>query len=149
MGVPASGIAARLPTVKNPEHRQTVDSLPSGITEINDTYNSNPDGSAVALATLQQLGARKRRVVVTPGMVELGAEQFAANETFARQAALVATDIVIVGRTNRRALLCGAANGRANVMTCANLREAVSWVNSHLTSGDVVLYENDLPDHYP
>jgi UDP-N-acetylmuramoyl-tripeptide--D-alanyl-D-alanine ligase len=149
MGVPASGIASRLPTVKNPDHRRKVDSLPGGITEINDTYNSNPDGSAAALATLQQLGALKRRVVVTPGMVELGAEQFGANEAFAHQAALVATDIVIVGRTNRRALLRGATNGQAHVMTCANLREAVSWVNSHLTSGDVVLYENDLPDHYP
>jgi UDP-N-acetylmuramoyl-tripeptide--D-alanyl-D-alanine ligase len=135
--------------VANPEHRQTVLPSPSGIIIIDDTYNSNPDGSAAALATLQQLGARQRRVVVTPGMVELGAEQSAANETFGREAARVATDVVIVGQTNRRALLRGVANGKAHVIKCADRNEAVSWVNSHLASGDVVLYENDLPDHYP
>lgn len=149
MDVSASDIASRLPTVANPEHRQTVLPSPGGITIIDDTYNSNPDGSAAALATLQQLGTRQRKVVVTPGMVELGTEQFAANETFAREAARVATDVVIVGQTNRRALLRGAANGQAHVIKCADRNEAVSWVNSHLASGDVVLYENDLPDHYP
>jgi UDP-N-acetylmuramoyl-tripeptide--D-alanyl-D-alanine ligase len=149
MGVSISEIASRLPTLANPKHRQTVDSSSSGITIIDDTYNANPDGSAAALATLQQLGARQRRAVVTPGMVELGAEQFTANKTFGRRAAQIATDVIIVGRTNRRALLRGAANGPAHIVTCANRDEAVSWVNNHLTSGDVVLYENDLPDHYP
>jgi UDP-N-acetylmuramoyl-tripeptide--D-alanyl-D-alanine ligase len=149
MGISIAEIASILPKLKNPAHRQDVLSAPSGITMIDDTYNSNPEGSAGALAILQQSGGRQRKVVVTPGMVELGAEQFAANETFARRAAQVATDVIIVGRTNRRALLRGVANGPAHVIECATRKKAVSWVSSHLTSGDAVLYENDLPDHYP
>ena len=149
MGITTSEIASHISTLANPGHRQQIESTPSGIIVIDDTYNSNPDGSAGALATLQQLGARHRRVVVTPGMVELGAEQSTANETFARQAASIATDIVIVGLTNRRALMNGAAGGQARIVRCANRDEAVSWVNGNLMPGDAVLYENDLPDHYP
>jgi hypothetical protein len=43
----------------------------------------------------------------------------------------------------------GALGGQAGIVTCANRGEAVSWVKDNLASGDVVLYENDLPDHYP
>ena len=149
MDVSTADIAALLPTLENPKNRQGIETAPNGVIFIDDTYNSNPAGSTGALATLQKLGARQRRVVVTPGMVELGAEQFTANETFARQAANVATDIVIVGLTNRRALMSGATGGQARIVGCASRGEAVSWVRDNLTSGDVVLYENDLPDHYP
>ena len=64
----------------------------------------------------------------------------------------VATDLVIVGRTNRRALEAGARaadSARAEVTLVEDRRGAVDWVRTHLASGDAVLYENDLPDHYP
>ncbi len=57
--------------------------------------------------------------------------------------------MVLVGRTNRRALQRGAAAGTASVIVVETRQEAVEWVRSHLSTGDVVLYENDLPDHYP
>jgi UDP-N-acetylmuramoyl-tripeptide--D-alanyl-D-alanine ligase len=59
----------------------------------------------------------------------------------------VATDLVVVGRTNRRALLRGGA--ALAPITVNNRHEAVQWVRTHLGIGDAVLYENDLPDHYP
>jgi UDP-N-acetylmuramoyl-tripeptide--D-alanyl-D-alanine ligase len=90
-----------------------------------------------------------RRVVVTPGMVELGPRQAAANREFAAAAARVADDLVIVGATNRRALLAGAADGGAAVTTVDDREAAVAWVRGRLGAGDAVLYENDLPDHYP
>jgi len=90
-----------------------------------------------------------RRVVVTPGMVELGPVQRAENEAFGVEAARVATDLVIVGRTNRRALLEGAGRGGVATVVVEHREEAVAWVRSHLGEGDAVLYENDLPDHYP
>jgi UDP-N-acetylmuramoyl-tripeptide--D-alanyl-D-alanine ligase len=149
MDIPGSEIAARIATLPRPEHRQTILPARDGITVIDDTYNSNPDGSAGALTTLASMAAGHRRVVVTPGMVELGGEQASANEAFARRAATVATDIVVVGRTNRRALLRGAAAGSASVLTCTSRPEAVAWVRGNVGEGDAVLYENDLPDHYP
>jgi UDP-N-acetylmuramoyl-tripeptide--D-alanyl-D-alanine ligase len=147
--IPESEITARLGTLPKPEHRQAIGEAGSGIRIIDDTYNSNPAGSAGALATLASLGTGRRKVVVTPGMVELGREQPGANEEFARQAASVATDILVVGRTNRRALLRGATDGPARVRLYPTRQDAVTWVRRHLDPGDVVLYENDLPDHYP
>ncbi len=132
-----------------PAHRQTVAESELGFTIIDDTYNSNPAGAAAGLRLLSELGEAGRRVLVTPGMVELGPEQAAENEKMARDAAGAATDILIVGWTNRRALLAGASGGAASVMVVDSRPEAVAWVRSNLARGDAVLYENDLPDHYP
>lgn len=98
---------------------------------------------------LGELGSGARRVLVTPGMVELGAAQAKANTEMAAHAAEIATDILIVGCTNRRALLRGTAGGAASVIVVDSRSQAVEWVRTHLGLGDVVLYENDLPDHYP
>jgi UDP-N-acetylmuramoyl-tripeptide--D-alanyl-D-alanine ligase len=147
--IPDSSIASDLASLPQAEHRQTVHATTNGPVIIDDTYNSNPAGSSKALSTLLSLGADGRRVVVTPGMVELGREQEAANEAFGRRAAAFATDVVIVGRTNRRALLRGARNGSATIVLRESRTEAVAWVREQTAPGDVVLYENDLPDHYP
>jgi UDP-N-acetylmuramoyl-tripeptide--D-alanyl-D-alanine ligase len=94
--------------------------------------------------------ASQRLVVVTPGMVELGRRQAEENRTFGAAAALAATDLVVVGRTNRRALVAGSSVPEAaRLHLVADREEAVAWVRATLAPGDAVLYENDLPDHYP
>jgi UDP-N-acetylmuramoyl-tripeptide--D-alanyl-D-alanine ligase len=83
-------------------------------------------------------------------MVELGPRQHAENAAFARAAAIRATDLVVVGHTNRKALLDGATGGPAAVRTVDSRQQAVAWVREQqLGPGDAVLYENDRPDHYP
>ena len=86
---------------------------------------------------------------MTPGMVELGTLQRAENREFAVAADDHATDLVIVGLTNRKPLLAGAAHRDIRVHLVPTRDQAVAWVRATLTEGDVVLYENDLPDHYP
>lgn len=149
MDISAASIVARLATLPATEHRQAILRAADDVILIDDTFNSNPEGAAHALSTLASVAAAQRRVVVTPGMVELGREQFSANERFASLASTVATDMLIVGRTNRRALVQGATAGTAKIQLCADRAQAVAWVRRHLMSGDAVLYENDLPDHYP
>ena len=129
--------------------RGVVHRLPENVLLVDDTYNSNPDGVASALDTLARVGGNGRRAVVTPGMVELGPRQQSENVAFARRAATEVDDLVIVGGTNRGALLDGSSNGSASVTVVGSREEAVVWVRENLVSGDVVLYENDLPDHYP
>ena len=142
-------IAARLQGLPETEHRLTVRESGSGVRIIDDTYNSNPAGANAALDRLADLAEGGRTSVVTPGMVELGRKQAAENEAFARRAAGEADDLIIVGATNRRSLLRGSANGSASVTVVATRDEAVAWVRQNLAPGDTVLYENDLPDHYP
>ncbi|MFZ0493168.1 MAG: UDP-N-acetylmuramoyl-tripeptide--D-alanyl-D-alanine ligase [Acidimicrobiia bacterium] len=139
---------ADLSSLARPPHRLQMVTTDAGVVVIDDTYNSNPAGARAALAALARRGSG-RRVVVTPGMIELGPRQYEENSTFAAKVAEIATDLVIVGRTNRRALLEGAARGLVSVNVMASRDEAVEWVRSMLGAGDVVVYENDLPDHYP
>ena len=131
------------------EHRQTVQYGEGGFSVIDDTFNSNPAGARRGLEVLSMVGAAGRKAVVTPGMVELGRRQHEENADFAAAAADVAEHLVIVGATNREALLRGSENGSATVTVVNSREEAVSWIRDHLGPGDAVLYENDLPDHYP
>ena len=150
LGVPAARIMERAERLAPAEHRQSIITSEKGFSIIDDTFNSNPAGAAKALEVLSRQGAAgARRVVVTPGMVEMGPRQRRENVRFAAAAAEVADCLVIVGRTNRRALLEGAARGDASVITVRSREEAVVWVRTNLGPGDAVLYENDLPDHYP
>jgi UDP-N-acetylmuramoyl-tripeptide--D-alanyl-D-alanine ligase len=85
-------------------------------------------------------------------MVELGDRQDSENRRFGEAIARVATDVLVVGRTNRRALMAGLAavsESTTGVHLVVNRDEAVGWVRANLCRPDVVLYENDLPDHYP
>jgi UDP-N-acetylmuramoyl-tripeptide--D-alanyl-D-alanine ligase len=149
LGVPAHEIARRLDDLPVAPHRRQVATSERGIAIIDDTYNSNPEGAAAALARLLAVPGSGRKAVVTPGMVELGDRQEEENRRFAHLAVSQATDLVVVGRTNRSALLRGAESGKAAVTVVTSRAEAVNWVRSHLRPGDAVLYENDLPDHYP
>ena len=154
LGVPAAELLERLSGLPEPPSRLVVSEGASGVRVLDDTFNSNPAGTRLALERLARLGGPgARRVVVTPGMVELGALQDAENAAFGAAAAEVASEVVVVGRTNRRALLEGLARaGRrpgAGVVVVETREEAVAWVRATLRAGDAVLYENDLPDHFP
>ncbi len=149
LGVSDEDIAQRLPTLPVPSNRREMSVSASGVTVIDDTYNSNPAGAAAALEMLANADVN-RRVVVTPGMVEMGSAQAKQNAEFARAAAEgVANDFVIVGLTNKAALIDGAHSGTAVVRTMKDREAAVQWVRANLKPGDGVLYENDLPDHFP
>ncbi len=159
--VEPGAIASRLRDLPGVDHRLQAGRAASGATILDDTYNSNPAGASAALAVLA--GARgqgdqgepagpQRLVVVTPGMVELGRRQFEENRRFGAAVAAVATDLLIVGRTNRRALAAGVASvadSATSVQLLGDRHRAVEWVKEHVKDGDTVLYENDLPDHYP
>ncbi len=170
LGIPLATLAPAIARLPDVDHRLSTTRSTQGVVILDDTYNSNPAGSRRALAALAALAppvpspagsrggvtgspagvvTRGRRVVVTPGMVELGPVQRAENEAFGAEVARVATDLIVVGRTNRRALLEGAGRGGVATVVVEHREDAVAWVRSHLHEGDAVLYENDLPDHYP
>ncbi|MDQ6910277.1 MAG: Mur ligase family protein [Actinomycetota bacterium] len=150
IGVPADAIGARLDRLCAPAHRAQVTDAGSGVTIIDDTYNSNPDGAAAALRLLSTLADEAiRKVVVTPGMIELGSRQRSENTSFGAAAGHVASHVVIVGHTNKAALLAGARDTDAEVVVVPDRAAAAQLVRSLVASGGLVLYENDLPDHHP
>jgi UDP-N-acetylmuramoyl-tripeptide--D-alanyl-D-alanine ligase len=149
LGVDVESLVERSATLPTTDHRQTVTVSESGFSIVDDTFNSNPAGAKRALELLQNVGRAGKLAVVTPGMVELGPVQAKENKAFASAAGGVVDYFIIVGRTNREALVQGSANGRASVTVVDDREEAVAWIRGTLGPGDAVLYENDLPDHYP
>ncbi|MCU1586950.1 MAG: hypothetical protein JWN31_443 [Frankiales bacterium] len=140
---------ADLPTVA---HRLEPIRTPDGSWVLDDTYNSNPAGAAEAVRRAAALAARSggRFHVVTPGMVELGALQDQRNEELgAAIAEAGAATVVVVGQTNGAALARGAATGSTEIVRVDTRERGVALVEQRAVPGDVVLFENDLPDHYP
>ena len=153
LGVTDAEIADRLATLPPTENRRVVgQSADRGFTTIDDTFNANPAGARAAIELLATTAATTggRQVIVTPGMVELGARQADENRALGEAAGRQCDHVIVVGHTNRRALVDGVrAAGRAELHLVETRPEAVDWVRAHLHEGDVVLYENDLPDNYP
>jgi UDP-N-acetylmuramoyl-tripeptide--D-alanyl-D-alanine ligase len=150
LGVPPATVAARLESLPGAPHRRSIGKAASGATIIDDTFNSNPTGAMAALKLLAGSGEDGgKKVVVTPGMVELGPLQDRENANFGAEAGSVADELFVVGRTNSKALSSGARAAGRVPRRVRHRRDAVAWVVANLGPADAVLYENDLPDHYP
>ena len=146
LGLADLDVVSRVSLVRPVASRANVATAPSGVRVIDDTFNANPASAAAALALLLEQPVSGRRVVVTPGLIELGDEQYGENARWARRAKERGVELLAVGRTNARALREGYGAGLHRVDT---RDEAVAWVRRSLGESDAVLYLNDLPDHYP
>ncbi|MFQ5347603.1 MAG: Mur ligase family protein [Rhodothalassiaceae bacterium] len=151
LGLPPDMIRAAL--AKTPQIRHRLEVIRRGdITVIDDAYNANPEGFAAALALLDSLvGAGGRRILVTPGMVELGARHEQEHARLGRLAAQHA-DIALVVGPERIASFVDAFEAAmppgASLEGFVDQAAAEAWVNTHASAGDVVLFENNLPDLY-
>jgi UDP-N-acetylmuramoyl-tripeptide--D-alanyl-D-alanine ligase len=149
LGVHPDVLLAVIRNLKPVENRLAVNRV-GDIAWINDAYNSNPAGFSAALDVLAGLDA-KRRILITPGMVELGDQQAERNREVAEKAAKIADLVFLVGETNREALAAGLAAGGAKneaVRWYATRDEAFAALGKEQAPGDAILIENDLPDLY-
>jgi UDP-N-acetylmuramoyl-tripeptide--D-alanyl-D-alanine ligase len=143
-------IASAIGRLQPVPHRLEVHTGADSVTIIDDAYNSNPVGAAGALAALAEFKTG-RKILVTPGMVELGAEQDARNEEFGAAAARVCDYIILVGRNQTAAIRRGVfATGFSadRAISVKNLTDGLEAMRGIVRAGDVVLFENDLPDLY-
>ena len=151
MGV---GIEARRRAVKQieqVEHRLSM-RRQGGITILDDAYNSNPTGAKMALEVLADFVTEGARYVVTPGFVEMGAKQYHNNKMFGGDiASSMADRVYIVNEVNREAIYRGlleAGYPEDRITLVSSFSEAMADLQPRLKAGDVVLYENDLPDSF-
>jgi UDP-N-acetylmuramoyl-tripeptide--D-alanyl-D-alanine ligase len=149
-GASPADVADSVERLRPVEHRLQLIEGTGGVVVIDDAFNSNPEGARVAIEVLGAMPAR-RRVIVTPGIIELGNMQFEANRRFGSQAAAVADVLIVVADLNREAICAGAVDaGSASpveVVTVPTLAEAQRRLERLLGPEDAVLFENDLPDH--
>jgi len=150
LDVPEEKIRYAVEKISQVEHRLNMKRTPAGITIIDDAYNSNPTGSAMALDVLASMNTGKR-IIITPGMIELGDEQYNLNREFGEKIATSVDVAIIVGDYNHDAIVEGinsAENRRITLLTAATFSEAQQKLMEIAVAGDTVLYENDLPDTF-
>ncbi len=120
------------------------------ITVIDDAFNSNPVGSRNAVEILGQFDSG-RRIIVTPGMVELGERHEEENRTFGTHIARNVDLAILVGERQTAPIQQGLRDAdfpESQMKVVPSLNAAREFLRSYVRPGDVVLYENDLPDQY-
>jgi UDP-N-acetylmuramoyl-tripeptide--D-alanyl-D-alanine ligase len=149
-GMPLRDVALRARRLQPAESRLAEVITREGITIINDGYSANPVGVVSALKTLGLRDSGKR-LVVTPGMVELGELHETENHKLGQLMAEYATDVILVGSAQTmpvRAGLESAGFPADRLQVVEELRDAMTWYQANLKGGDTVMFLNDLPDTY-
>ncbi len=118
---------------------------------IDDAFNSNPVGAKNAVEILSEFESGKR-IIITPGMVELGEREHEENKEFGKAIGRANLDsVILVGEERAKPILEGIheeAESTEHVRVVQSLFEANDIVKEIASAGDVILYENDLPDVY-
>ncbi len=150
LGVSATDIKYAVASLKPAEHRLEMKSFTNGSLLIDDAYNSNPEGCLEAVRVLGSFDGMKK-VVVTPGLVELGEKEYECNYALGEEAAKNCDVIILVGK-NRSKPMADAVNkskfNKENLHIVASFSEAMEIYSKIADNNTVVLFENDLPDNY-
>jgi UDP-N-acetylmuramoyl-tripeptide--D-alanyl-D-alanine ligase len=149
IGLTPKEIAQGINRIQSIGHRLELMPNNKNIVIIDDSYNSNPDGVNAAMEVLDTFKGRK--IVLTPGLVELGKIENLANFEMGKTLAQHADKVIIVGVHNAVMLINGLVEGgmdRENIIFARTLKKGNEILNELMQEGDVVLFENDLPDNY-
>ena len=135
--------------VKTIEHRLELKKV-SNFHMIDDAYNSNPEGAKRALEVLSMMDGLK--VVVTPGMIELGDREDELNKEFGKQISKVADYVVLIGEVKTKSIkegLLESSFDKEKIIVFNDVREAFPFISGLVNNKEVyALFENDLPDTY-
>lgn len=141
----------RVPVRRLTPIKHRMELIPRGnVTIIDDAYNSNPVGSKAAVETLAQFDGLK--ILVTPGMVELGDKEEEYNRKFGGYAAECCDHVLLVGKKRTKPIMEGALEAGLAPERCVafdDLNSALTYAHGLPCDGHkYILLENDLPDNY-
>ncbi len=149
LGMTPMEIALGINRIQSIGHRLELMPNNKNIVIIDDSYNSNEAGTVAAMEVLDTFKGRK--IVLTPGLVELGKAENLANFNLGKILAAHADIVIVVGKHNAEMLINGLKEGgmpRENIKFAKSLNKGNALLNEIVEEGDVVLFENDLPDNY-
>jgi UDP-N-acetylmuramoyl-tripeptide--D-alanyl-D-alanine ligase len=148
LGLETQQIKEGIAALKPVPHRLEVKNE-GNVTILDDSYNASVEGCVVALEVLSKFEGKK--IVVTPGLVELGSLEKEENEKFGEKIAKVADSVIVVNKVNLESIKQGLMNVGFNmeqVYDAETLEKAKQLLSGIVVEGAVVLLENDLPDNY-
>lgn len=150
MEISDTDIKYAVESLKATEHRLELKSFINGALLIDDAYNANPSGCLEAMRVIGSFKPMKR-IVVTPGLVELGEKEEECNKALGMAAAENADVIILVGEKRSIPIKEGVlAKGfdEKNLYVAKTFNDAVEIFRPMCDKNTVVIFENDLPDNY-
>ncbi len=150
LGLTYDEIRSGIEKIEPIPHRLNIIDPGTGIIIIDDAFNSNPIGSKAALEVLSQF-KEGRKIIVTPGMVELGTMEEDANREFGENIGKVCDYTILIGEKRTEPIFQGLMNvnyNKENIFIAKDLNEATLYIQKIARPKDIVLFENDLPDNY-
>ncbi|MBJ7596207.1 MAG: UDP-N-acetylmuramoyl-tripeptide--D-alanyl-D-alanine ligase [Candidatus Dormibacteraeota bacterium] len=150
LGLPLEPALDAVASLRPVDHRLQPVATGNAITVIDDSYNANPVGVHNGLEVLAEMDARQR-ILVTPGLVELGSVEDAENRRYGEHAAQVCDHVIVMDARPARALREGLHAGGMpddHVHLVRSLVQATEVIGGIAGPGDAVLFANDLPDTY-
>ncbi|NLC88257.1 MAG: UDP-N-acetylmuramoyl-tripeptide--D-alanyl-D-alanine ligase [Clostridiaceae bacterium] len=150
LGLSKEQIKTGIRFLKPIPHRLELKRNPNGLTIIDDAYNSNIQGAQKALETLK-LFNEKNRILVTPGIVDLGEYAEEYNTKLGEKAAECSDFVILVGEKQAKPIYTGLKNKNYpenKIFIAKDLQEAIKKWGEFPIKETVILLENDLPDNY-
>ena len=146
LGLDTEEIKQGVKRIATIEHRLELKKY-MDINIIDDAYNSNPVGSSMAVDVLGMMDGKK--IIVTPGMIELGEEQYNYNMEFGRHIAKVCDEVILVGEEQTKPILDGLKKEKypeKKIHILNDVKDAFPLMRKLSDKVTYVLLENDLPD---
>lgn len=150
LGVTPENIKYAVASLKPTEHRLELKPYICGSTLIDDAYNANPEGCIEAVRVLSSFNGMKK-VIVTPGLIELGSREYDCNFALGVEAAKLCDIIILVGINRSKPIKDGIESvgfDSDRLYTVSSFKEAMKLYSSFADTNTAVLLENDLPDNY-
>lgn len=116
----------------------------NGNTIVNDSYSSNPEGFKESIEVVRQIKANTK-VLITPGIVELGSRTKEVHEDLAKAADGVFDRAILVGETERTKPFADSLE-KTKYQFVKSTNDALAEMEK--LKDTLVLIENDLPDNY-
>ena len=150
LGLSVEQIKKGIEKLNSVEHRLQMIKAENDVTILDDAYNASIEGSTQALEVLSMFKDR-RKIIITPGLVELGKIERLANYEFGERMASVADLVVIVNKQHYLSIRQGLLDKNFDenkILQAQTFQDAQKIISELIMKGDIILWENDLPDNY-
>lgn len=149
LDIPPAKIAMGIRETQPVEHRLEL-KMQGNYYILDDAFNSNPVGANNALEVLKSF-PRGKKVVMTPGMIELGSQDEPVHFALGQHMAACVDVAILVGEKKTEKIkegLLAKGFGPENIITVASVFAGFAAAREIMGPGDILLIENDLPDNY-
>lgn len=148
LGISWEDIQKAVRGIQQIEHRLELKTM-FGLRFIDNSFNSNPISAANSLKVLAMMP--QQRILITPGMIELGDQQTHYNFEFGKAMQGQVDRVVLIGKGQSKPIhdgLLASGFDMEAVHVVNSMQAAFDLVKQKASVHDTILIENDLPDAF-